>query len=324
MPATPFQHMEKALEIEARSLHPVHKVGALLRGQDTAKSNFEIGHANFWPPALAGKFPASDKLGNASTTVHAEIAAILNAPGTEEAELYVTDLPCPNCAKSIAEARIGKVYIDSHAHYAPLGQKMDPYFNSISRPLLEFAGVGLYEIDRAAQTIRPLAEISRNAVIPVEKPVEMSLLNKTEINPAAFARMVERARTHFGPKEPFVACYARTRLGSYTALLVRPHIAIGLDEERGAQLAPLLEKYSLTLQPLDRALITAARYGLKIDPDYLYSAHVPTAREFVNLIGAGYTQIIIGDSASSRDEWGLQALGQLENRGILTVKALRE
>lgn len=323
MPATPLELMEKALEVEARSLHTVHKVGALLRGQDTAKSNFEIGHPNFWPPALAGKFSASEKLGNASTTVHAEIAVLLNAPGTEGAELYITDLPCPNCAKSIAEARIGKVYIDSHAHHAPLGQKMEAYYNKISRPLLEFAGVNIYEIDRAARTVTPLAEISQGAVIPVEKPVEMSLLDKSDMNPAAFARMAERARSRLGPKEPFVACYARTRLGSYTALLVRPHLAIGLDEDRTAQLAPLLEKYSLTLQPIDRALITAARYGLKIDPAYLYSAHVPTAREFVNLVGAGYTQITIGDSASSRDEWGLQALGQLENRGILTVAPLR-
>lgn len=319
MSANPFTYMAKALDAEANSRHPTHKVGALLRGQDTSKSNYEITASNFWPPQLAENFRPSEKLGNASTTVHAEMAAILNAPGTEGAELYVTDLPCPNCAKAIAEARIGKVYIDSSAHNSPLGKKMEPYFHNISRPLLQYAGVALLEISRETNTITPLHELSANAVIPVEKPVEMSLLNKSEIAPRAFLRMTEQARARLGPEESFVACYARTRLGSYTGLIVRTHIAIGLDEDRITHLKPLLEKYSLTLQPLNRALITAARYGLKIDPDYLYSAFVPTSREFVNLIGAGYTKLIIGDTTTARDDWGLTALGQLENRGILKV-----
>lgn len=317
MPAEILTRMEKALENESQSRHPVHQVGAYMRGQDTAKSNFEIGRPNFWPPALAEKFAPDEKLGNASTTVHAEIAVLLNAPGTEGAELYVTDLPCPNCAKAIAEARIGSVYIDSHAHVTPLGKKMEPYFRSISLPLLQYAGVNLLEVNRENRTVEPLINIPKGKVIPVERPVEMSLLGKGDVTPENFAKMIERARTKIGTDQPFVACYAHSRLGTYTALLVRPHIAIGLDEERIESLKPLLEKYSLTLQPTNRALITASRYGLKIDQDYFYSAHVPTSREFVNLIGAGHTKIAIGDRTKSRDEWGLKALAQLEEKNIL-------
>ena len=318
MPANPFKKMEKALEIESKSTHPVHKVGALLCGQDIGKSNFERGHANFWPTPLAEKFAPDEKLGNASTTVHAELAVILNAPGTEGADLYVTDLPCPNCAKSIAEARIGTVYIDSHAHETPLGKKMEPYFTGISRPLLEYAGVNLLEMNREKRTIQPWVEISESAVIPVEKPVEMTLIGKKDMSAEKFEKLIAHAKDRYG-EEPFVVGFAHTRLGSCAALTVRPHRAIGLDEEKAAHLAPLLEKYSLILQPLDRALITSARYGLTIEPEFLYSAHVPTAREFVNLIGANITRIRIGDETKGRDEWSLKALGQVRERGILEV-----
>ena len=318
MPADPFKKMEKALEIESRSTHPVHKVGALLCGQDIAKSHFERGHANFWPAPLAEKFGPDEKLGNASTTVHAEIAVILNAPGKEGADLSVTDLPCPNCAKSIAEARIGTVYIDSHAHETPLGKKMEPYFSKISRPLLEYAGVNLLEMNRAARTIKPWVEIAENAVIPVEKPVEMTLIGPKDMTAEKFERLIAHAHERY-ENAPFVVAFAHTRLGSRAALTVRPHRAIGLDEDKEAQLAPLLEKYSLTLQPLDRALITSARYGLTIEPEFLYSAHVPTAREFVNLIGAGIMSLRIGDVTKGRDEWSLRALAQVRERRILEV-----
>ncbi len=318
MPANPFKKMEKALEIESKSTHPVHKVGALLCGQDIGKSNFERGHANFWPTPLAEKFAPDEKLGNASTTVHAEIAVILNAPGTEGADLYVTDLPCPNCAKSIAEARIGTVYIDSHAHETPLGKKMEPYFTGISRPLLEYAGVNLLEMNREKRTIQPWVEISESAVIPVEKPVEMTLIGKKDMSAEKFEKLIAHAKDRYG-EEPFVVGFAHTRLGSCAALTVRPHRAIGLDEEKAAHLAPLLEKYSLILQPLDRALITSAHYGLTIEPEFLFSAHVPTAREFVNLIGAGIMSLRIGDVTKGRDEWSLRALAQVRERGILEV-----
>lgn len=318
MPAGPFARMEKALEIESQSRHPVHQVGALLCGQDTGKAPFEIGHANFWPPALAENFAPDEKLGNASTTVHAEIAVLLNAPGTEGAELYVTDLPCPNCAKAIAEARIGSVFIDSHAHETPLGVKMEPYFSGISRPLLEYAGVNLFELNRKERTVKPLIEVSESAVIPIEKPVEMTLIGRNEMTEEKFEELIESAQDRF-PGEAFVVCFAHTRLGSRTALTVRPHRTIGIDEEKAGRLAPLLEKYNLTLQPLNRALITAARYGLSIDPEFLYSSRVPTAREFVNLIGAEITALRLGDRTTSRDEWGLKALGQLEEKGVLQV-----
>ena len=313
-----FKCMKRALEQQAQSPHHTHKVGAFVVGTDSGGQKYEIGSPNFWPKTLLDMIGKDTKLGNASTTVHAEIGALLNARGTESADLYVTELPCPNCAKAMAEARIRNIYIDTGAADTPLGKKMRPFFETISLPICSHAGINVHLVSSKQKTIKPLVEVSENSIIPIDKPIEILPLEKSQISEDYFQDMIRlHEKTLEG--ENFVLCLAKTALGAYFGMIIRPHIAVGIDDDARKELAPLLEKYSLMIQPMNRTLINAARYGFLIEPDYLYSAHVPTSREFVNLIGAGHAKLRIGNHETCRDEWGLKALRQIEQHGIMTI-----
>ena len=63
----------------------------------------------------------------------------------------------------------------------------------------------------------------------------------------------------------------------------------------------------------------AAKEGLRLDSDHIYASRVPTSRELINFIGAGYSKIHIGNINESRDEFGPQALKQLQIDKIIEI-----
>lgn len=311
-----FKYMALARDAEQQSMHPAHKVGALICGTDRNTEHYEIAKSNFWPVLLEKHIGKDKKLGNASTTVHAEVAAICAAPATENATIYVTDLPCPNCAKVMAEARIKNIYTDALTHDTPLGQKMKPYFDEVSTPILKNAGISVYEINSETKTITQIITPTPNNLLRIHRPIRHIPLEHSDINQAAFINMIEQQTIDTS----FAACYAKSALGQYNFLLAQPQRSVGLLQEQADDISNLQNKYEPTLQPINRLLLTCARYGLKIDGDYLYSSQTPTSREFVNMIGAGYTSLHIGDRNKCRDDWGLKALAQLEMHKIINLR----
>ncbi len=305
-----FELMKLALEAEEQSEHENHKVGALLYHDGK-----HIARHNFWSASLEKHIGRYKKLGNASTTVHAEMAVICAASATEGASIYVTDLPCPNCAKLIAEARINAVYIDSHTHNTPLGLKIKPYFDDISTLIFKNAGITVYEMNEPERVIHKIIEPAPNILIQIHRPVRQIALEYSNINKARFIEIVGKQKSDAN----FAACYAKSDLGHYVFLLAQPHRSIGLPKEGANEIRNIQNKYEPSLQPINRLLVACSRYGLKIDPQYLYSNQTPTAREFVNMIGAGYNSLYIGDQTKCRDEWGLQALKQLKKCKVIKV-----
>ncbi len=307
--------MEIALRAENQSDHDDHKVGTLVRGKDSNGDIYEIARANFWPKSLRKYIGETEKLGNASTTVHAEVAAICAAPATENADIYITDLPCPNCAKVIAEASIKNVYIDAHTHNTPLGIKIKPYFDNISTLILNSANINIYEMDVTRKIIEHTYSPSQNALRSIDKPIKHIKISNKDVNQSYFTKMIEEHKSN----APFAACLTKSLLGQYSFMFAQSHRSIGLSKEKAEFICKTQSKYEPTLQPINRLLLSCARYGVKIDPKYLYSSQTPTSREFVNMIGAGYTNIIIGDKNKCRDEWGIKALSQLLEHNIITL-----
>ncbi len=312
-----FEIMKLALETEEQSEHKTHKVGALLY-----KDGQKITRHNFWPFELEKHIGRYEKLGSSSTTVHAEMAVIIASKNTENASIYITDLPCPNCAKLITEARISIVYIDAHTHNTPLGLKIKPYFDNVSIPIFKNAGIAVYEMNEPKQTINEIIPPPNdNMLRAIHRPIHKVLLEHSDINMEKFIEISKAQKNNVINinNTNYATCYAKSSLGHYVFLHAMPALTIGLSKQNAQEVIKNQDKYEPTLQPINRLLIACARYGLSIDPDYIYSSQTPTAREFVNMIGAGYTSLYIGDETKCRDEYGLMALEQLKKHNIIKL-----
>lgn len=309
--------MQGALNAKAESKHGTHKVGALICGYDNSGNQYNVAHPNYWPTLLEQYIGRDKKLGKASTTVHAEVATILKAPATEGANIYVTELPCPNCAKMIAEARIANVYIHSGTHKTPLGKKLKPFFENVSLPILNSAGINVYEIITESQTVHKIAPQKETEMCPIERPVLHIPLEDAQINTKHFNALIKEQTAMLNT--PFAACYAKDSTGHYTFLCAQSHRSTGLATDQVKTINTIQNKYNPVIQPLNRLLLTCARYGLKAEPNYLYSSQTPSSREFVNLIGAGFHTLIIGDRKKHAPNGGKRALKQLENSNIIKI-----
>ncbi len=311
MDSTHFDRMKRARKAEAQSPHPTHQVGALIAGIDLDGNPFEVSHFNFWPFALVKHFGKDIKLGNASTTIHAELATLFKAPRSENADIYITDLPCPNCSKTIAEAGIKNVYIDTHTHNTPLGRKIKPFFDAVSLFLFEKAGIGVFEVDLEKGTINTLSAADPKR-FSIDKPEQVFALNAAP-SQSSFMQEIEKRR----PDTAFAACAARDEHGHHFIILAKTEIPAGLTKDDAQAIRSSQNKYMPSLQPINRLIALAAKHGLQISKRFVFSSRTPTSREFVNLIGADITHLIIEDKTQCRDEWGLSALSALQKVPII-------
>ena len=314
--------MTSARVAEEKSPHPTHKVGAYLCFPDKAASFAMEGDQrcyNYWPESLARTIGLDSKLGNASATIHAEIAALIQArSSTNKAEIYVTDLPCPNCAKTMAEAGIANVYIDTYTYETPLGIKMRPFFEEVSVLVFERAGIGVYEINLEQQSILPLCEPK-----PRENDLIFDMALRQGVPEPSQELFRERIKTleydSNDPNAPYAACMASDSEGNTFFMTARATNTVALTGSDITHIQKTQDKYEPVLQPFNRLLAQCAYYNLHIDNGYLYASQTPTSREFVNMIGYGLKSLIIGNTSQCRDEWGLAALRQLREYNLMEI-----
>ncbi|MDP7143069.1 MAG: deaminase [Alphaproteobacteria bacterium] len=320
-----FHLMQKTIEAVKHSEHPTSKVAATVSGIDLDRHEFSVSCANYWPDSILKMGLARHaKIGDSSGTIHAETAAILKARITDGANIYVTDLFCPNCAKNITESGIKNVYIDHKGFDKDFAKRRTVDFESLSMPLCKRAGVSVYRLNRKERIIEALFEAPEDFVAEEENPV--ALLSVPEISDESLQNIVAQfASVHRGRK--FAVALAEKHgpeeAVSYKALIARAHPALGYVMEQDRRMIENNSgKYSFILEPMNRILMNAARYGLSIRNGYIYSAHVPTSREQVNMLGAKLDRYFIGDQTKARDDNGHAALQMLSDHNVVTVKTL--
>lgn len=309
-----FQYMQKAVDIVPTSPHPANKIAATLAGTGPDGQEFSVSATNFWPPGIATHIGLETRIGNASGTIHAETACILKAPATEGAALFITDLPCPNCVKNMAEAGIKSLYIDHKGFDKDFAIRRGHHFEHMSMQICEKAGISVYRIFRKDQKLEMIFEPLRGYVPLLEKPPHIEKISG-ELSPAIFSFWIKTERQRYND-ESYAVAFAENSAGEKFAISAEPHPVIGYTSDTMEEPG---DKYSFILQPVNRLLMTAARKGLTIQNGFLYSSIVPTARELVNVTGAELDHMIIGNQHAARDEWGPMALMQLEEAGILTI-----
>lgn len=315
-----FAEMQKAVDIVSTSRHPQNKIAATIFGTDKDRRPYSIAKTNYWPKAIQETIGTQKDIGNSSGTVHAETACILAAPYTNGASLCITDPFCPNCAKNIAEAGIRTIYIDHKGFAKDFAERRGEHFQRMSMQICEKAGITVYELSRKEKKLTPIIEIPETFVPQEESPVEIEKL--TGANENNFHALIDlKAETHRGRK--FAVAIAKNRRGDVFGLSARAHPAVGyLMDADSAEMEQPEGKYSFIQEPVNRLLMNAPRHGLKICNGLLFSSQVPTAREQVNIIGAGLSSITVRNMGAARDDWALAAMRQLGKAEILTFYPL--
>ncbi|MCD8498334.1 MAG: deoxycytidylate deaminase [Alphaproteobacteria bacterium] len=298
MNAYVFNIMQATVDVVGSSLHPTNKIAAGLWGNDRNGQSFSIYSTNIWPSAISQKIGHDHKIGNASGTIHAEIACILKAPLTNKAQIFITDPPCPNCVKALAEAGIHKVFIDHKGFDKDFAQRRGHEFEALSLPLCREAGIGVYEVRRKEERLTCLQKAGRG---PAGLHAEgCHIIAEGEELPESLK------------DKPYAQILARGENGiNLIAANALTFFSFEGDTEQG--------KYTPVLEPLTRILMIARREGLDIMPGTLHSSRIPTSRELVNMVGAGISSLSVGDMNSARDIFGPIALKQLTESEIITV-----
>jgi len=317
MTISPFRLMQQAVDIVKESQHPTHPIAATLYGRDENDEPYIISKTNTWPRAIDDAIGRDTKIGGSSPTIHAEVAAILAAPGqTEGAHIFVTDPPCPNCAKNIIEAGITAVYID-HKGFGKRFAAERQKDIELSYALFEDAGIPVYKVFRKDKIMKPLVELPEGFQRPDYEKAPIIEPLKGEPKLAEFLRDAAAFRGKYDA-ESCAVVIAHNRSGQPQFIGCEGGHVVG--QNRDNRRKSDVTKYSLDMEPLNRAFMIAARHGLKIDPNYVYTCRVPTPREMVNSVGAGIRDLHIGNCESGRDERSFEALDTLQNADILTIR----
>ncbi len=318
MTSTPFSHMQAALDMALDSPHPTNKIAATLFGTNKEREDFSISHHNHWPAPIQEKIGTEIKIGNSSGTIHAETACILNSPySVEGASLCITDPFCPNCAKNIAEAGIKNIYLDEEGFDKDFFIRRGENFDRMSMQICERAGINVYALDMEENKTRTILEVPKNYKPIEDSPVSAEPIES--INEAILYDIIEAA-TQNNKRRKFAVAMAKNKNGNDFALIARSHAVVGYSMHKPEEALDLLTprgKYSFIQEPVNRLMMYMSRKGFTLYPDYLYCSQVPTAREQVNLVGAGIKRITVGDTQKCRDPRGLDAMAQLKSAKIL-------
>ena len=307
-----FQAMQAAVDIVGSSPHPTNKIAATLFGD-----GFSVSKTNHWPAIIEEKLGRDARIGGASGTIHAETACILAAPATDGASLCITDPFCPNCAKNIAEAGIKTIYIDHKGFQKDFFARRADQFETMSMQICEKAGINVYELWRRDEKLVPIYMAPDDYIPPNDSPITVDDINQADEK--AFQDAIAQAHDIHNRRK-FALALAKNNTEEFVALTARAHAVIGFTM-RDPQDALCIEcpegKYSFIQEPVNRMLMHLQRQGLKLCENYLYCSQVPTAREQVNLVGAGIQRITVGDIAKSRDKNGVEAMTLLQSSQIL-------
>jgi dCMP deaminase len=320
MTISPYEEMQKAVDIVNSSPHPTSKIAATLFGKDFDGTEFSISCTNYWPEAILQNMGTAQRVGNSSGTVHAETACILNAPRSDGASLCITDPFCPNCAKNIVEAGIKTIYIDHKGFNKDFAKRRSDEFDNMSMRICERAGINVYEIWRKEAKLVPILEIDKDYRPPENFPVSFTPIDKASegvIKKLAKKEMTQEDEYNFAIA---IATDNKDRLFSIVA---RSHPVAGYCIERDAEIISHREgKYSFIQEPVNRILMACSRYGMDIIDGLLYSSRVPRSREQVNILGSHISTIIVGDKEKAGGESAIEAMKLLEARGILKFNSL--
>lgn len=315
---THFDLMQNAVDIVLRSEHPTSKVAATLFIQD---QNCIISDINHWPATISAVFKNDERIGNTSGTIHAETACLFQAPlSTHNSAMYITDPPCPNCVKNMTLAGIKHIYIDHKGFDKEFAKKRASVFENMSLEICKKGGIDVFKIYRKEQKIVPLLSHSQSSHTDNQRLFFQKETSHCDDN--VFLNFIHERKENYGhmpfatalmvdQKDPDLRFWVSTKQSWPPGF----NVSDNHDE-------PIImpdNKYSFHCEPLNALMMLSIRLGKKLDNTYIYSSRIPTSRELVNFIGAGYNKIKIGNIETARDIHAPQALKKLLDANVISL-----
>lgn len=314
-----FQAMQKAVDIVNDSPHPTNKVAASL----LSRGNKIVSHTNYWPAPIANNIGLGCRIGNSSGTVHAETATILTAENTQGAGMFITDPFCPNCAKNIAEAGIKDIYIDHKGFEKDFWERRSGSFKNMSMEIVARAGISVFRIHRKDRRIDTIHTPDVNYIPKEDSPLEIEQGPKSQ---DFFEMLIAHKYAHHYNRKIAIGL-AENSDGTVFGITSRVHAVTGYSLTNDNDVDMILqakERYSFMQEPINRYLMACKRLGLTPLHDYLFCSQVPSAREMVNAVGAGFSKLYLGDPFKSRDQSGIQARDLLRDKGVMTFVTFKK
>ena len=304
-----FQAQQDAVDIVNTSSHPKNRIAATIFHNEKKWSYAEV---NQWPKLIDDSLGREQRIGSASGTIHAETACIFKAAfqnnhAIEGASFAITDPPCPNCVKNMAEAGIDNIYIDHKGFQKDFAQRRIDQFNSMSMRLAERAGISMYEVNRKEKKIIPIT-IANKSYIPVnEEPLQI-----IKEEPYKNFKTMEHDKK-------IAYCFVQSD-NKKMQLICSSHPAIGFTHQNDEDEIQHPEtSYSYIQEACNRLIMNVARRGLRVLNSEIYVNITPTSRELVNLVGANIDKIHIFNTESNNDTDSREALEILKEKKIITV-----
>lgn len=322
MAITPFDAMQKAVDIVGSSAHDTNKIAATCFGVGSDGAEFCVSAVNHWPPVIADKIGTSARIGNASGTVHAEVACMLAAPVTAGASIAITDPFCPNCAKNMAETGIKTIYIDHKGFDKDFAIRRAGDFSDVSLRIVERAGISVLMINRKGGMITPILTPAPDFAPIDDDPPHILYDVPTNCDPKA---LIDLARGFHPSKSgtAFAAAYILRPDHPPRVMIATARLVIGYRESAASDQLEMHDmdtgKYSFVMEPVNRLLMQTRALGERIDQGCVVSSRIPTAREQVNMVAAGLTNLYVLDPHAVRDQGAVEAWAKLTQAGILRV-----
>ncbi len=307
---SPFKALQSAVDIVHTSSHVTNRIAATIFHLE---QNWSFSNVNFYPPVIEDNFGVETKIGNASGTIHAETACLFHAAfeqgkSCQGAHIAITDPPCPNCVKNMAEAGIDNIYIDHKGFHKDFAARRIDHFNSMSIRLAEKAGISMYEVNRKEQSIKPITIANEDYIPKQDFPIVLIT------DPAHFKSISDFKNQ---PKTA-LACIGSGE--NLKQLICKSHPALGFKHDHDEhEITHPETKYSYIQESCNRLLMNAARLGMSIDENTFCVNELPTSREFINIIGAGIKKIKILNAVKARDEHSLHAKQQILQHKIIQI-----
>lgn len=319
-----INRMQDAVDIVLSSEHETSKVAACLFHPDGNPSRI-ISRTNHRPSVFKEHFKMSERIGKSSQFVHAEAACVLEYPKSAvDHYLCVTDPFCPNCAKTIVENGIQRVFIDHKGMEKDFVKRRAGAFNLISLRMAEEAGIEVYILYRKERRFEPLC-------FPKTKPKQKDdgvLFEELDANVKAQAPqdiLKQFIQTYDVPeiKEPMAMAILSDAEGRSYLVMTKERVGKGLHSQEVAGVSPEdTDKYRFEIDPVNKLYFVMKSRGLSLEGQTIFCNHYPSSRALVNGMLTDVKSFIMKDIIEGHDPLARESASLLQSKSIIDFEML--